>query len=228
MKLALVLTSLWFTVMPCLGEFRVWTNSDGQSAELELRSVKEHDGEKVGSFGMKSGRSVRLKRSQLSAEDAKLLDAWKPSEPDAFGEVLEDDLVILDDGRLQNYDHVSPKKYYMFYYTASWCGPCVAFTPTLVKWYDEHKSDAFEIILISSDRDKSDMLSYAKGKKMKWPHLKMSKVKQFKNKFKHPGGGIPNLVLCDLRANVIKSSYEKGAYIGPHEVMRHLDGLLSK
>ena len=194
MKLQLILTALMIAVMPCMAEFRIWTNADGKEAELNLRSVQEVNGEKVGLFGMKSGRTDRLKSSQLSPEDAKAMEAWKPRGPDVFAEALKDDLVILKDGRFENHDHDTPEKYYMFYYTASWCGPCVAFTPTLVKW----------------------------------PHLKMSKVKQFKSKFKHPGSGIPNLVLCDLQGKIIKSSYDKGSYIGPYEVMRHLDGLLSK
>ena len=72
------------------------------------------------------------------------------------------------------------------------------------------------------------MVKYAVGKQMQWPHLKLSKVSKFKKEFKHPGTGIPNLVLTDLEGNLIKTSYVDGNYVGPTVVMDHLEGLLKK
>ncbi|NJR41373.1 MAG: hypothetical protein HC767_00675 [Akkermansiaceae bacterium] len=61
---------------------------------------------------------------------------------------------------------------------------------------------------------------------MPWPQLKLSKVDNFKKEFKHPGKGIPNLVITDLQGKIIKSSYEGETYIGPRAVMSHLETLL--
>jgi len=72
------------------------------------------------------------------------------------------------------------------------------------------------------------MENYSVEKKMPWPQLKLSKVEKFKKEFKHPGTGIPNLVLCDLEGKLIKTSYVDGKYIGPHAVMQHLETLLAK
>ena len=100
----------------------------------------------------------------------------------------------------------------------------------MVEFYNAHKpkSDQFEIVLITSDSDEGDMESYAKDKEMKWPHLKMSKVEKFRKEFKHPGGGIPNLVLTDLQGKIIKASYEGSDYKGPTVVMNHLGSLLKE
>jgi hypothetical protein len=72
------------------------------------------------------------------------------------------------------------------------------------------------------------MENYTVEKKMPWPQLKLSKKDKFKKQFKHPGTGIPNLVLCDLEGNLVKTSYVDGKYIGPNAVMQHLETLLSK
>ena len=148
-----------------------------------------------------------------------------------FDDILDGNLVSLQGKSLKRFDATSkPTKYYLFYYTASWCGPCQKFTPSLVEFYNAHKpkSDQFEIVLITSDSDEGDMESYAKDKEMKWPHLKMSKVEKFRKEFKHPGGGIPNLVLTDLQGKIIKASYEGSDYKGPTVVMNHLGSLLKE
>jgi len=188
---------------------------------------------------MRNGKTISLKAADLSEADAKRLDEWKPAadataaaaKPSVFDEVLDGNLVKLEGKSLKKYELTKkPTKYYLFYYTASWCGPCQKFTPTLVEFYDKNKpaSDAFEIVLISSDQEEDAMEGYAVEKKMNWPQLKLSKVEKFKKEFKHPGGGIPNLVLTDLEGNIIKSSYEGADYKGPHVVMNHLGTLLKE
>lgn len=216
-------------------EFRTWTRSDGKTAELELLSVADADGGKTGEFKMRDGRKVKLKASVLSADDAKLLEEWQPEAPAApkaasvFDEILDGNLVKLNGKSLKSFkDMKKPEKYYLFYYTASWCGPCQKFTPSLVEFYEKNKNDTFEVILISSDKDEDSMEKYSLDKQMPWPQLKLSKVEKFAKEFKHPGGGIPNLVLCDLSGNLIKTSFEGENYIGPTSVMRHLETLLAE
>ena len=217
-------------------EFRTWTRSDGKSAELDLISTSGEGDTLEGSFKMKNGQSIDLAASDLSEADAELVKAWKPEETasvsdstSVFDDILDGNLEKLDGKRLKRYElEKKPTKYYLFYYTASWCPPCQKFTPSLVKFYDENKPsrDEFEIVLITSDSDDDAMEDYAKDKGMNWPHLKLSRVDKFKKEFQHPGGGIPNLVLTDLEGNLIKTSYEGRTYMGPTVVMNHLGGLL--
>lgn len=220
-------------------ESRTWTRSDGKTADLELIKVSGEKGAKIGTFKMRNGQTVDLAASSLSESDAKFLEEWKSdaalaaevekATASVFDEILEGNLEKLSGRSLKRYKpETKPNKYYLFYYTASWCPPCQKFTPDLVKFYKKHQSqlDAFEIVLISSDRDEKAMEGYAKDKKMVWPHLKLSKVDRFKRTFKHPGRGIPNLVLTDLEGNLIKTSYEGKTRVGPTSVMNHLGRLL--
>ncbi len=217
MKTILTTITLGLLTMSLHAEFRTWTNSDGKVAELDLQEVKEVDGEKVGSFKMRNGTKVTLKKSELSEEDSKALEIWTPGLPSVFDEVLTGNLEHLDGDKLvAKGDFSKPNKYYIFYYTASWCGPCQRYTPSLVEWYKSNKNSNFDIVLISSDRSKEAMEGYTKSKKMPWPHLKFSKSKTFKGKYDHGVRGIPALIVCDLEGKVL------GNYRGRHQELTEL------
>lgn len=221
---------------PLCAAFENWTNKEGKTIELDLVEVTGEGDAKEGVFQMRNGRRATIKMADLDAESAKRLAEWTPSSAagaqaaSVFDEVLDGNLMKLDGKKLKKYEPESkPTKYYLFYYTASWCGPCHKFTPSLVKFYNEHKpkkGDEFEIILVTSDDSEDAMDGYASELKMDWPHLKLSKADDFKKKFRHPGGGIPNLVLTDLQGKLIKTSYEGKNYVGPTVVMQHLGKLL--
>ncbi|MBK1828816.1 thioredoxin-like domain-containing protein [Haloferula rosea] len=183
-----------------------WTSSDGRTANMTLVEVTEEDGEKVGKFKLRNGKTTTIKASGLSEADAKRLAEWvdpnapEPAGPESvFDDVLEGNLLRLDGKSLKKCeDATQPQKYYVFYYTASWCPPCQAFTPSLVDWYNDNKNDNFELVLITSDRDEDSMEGYAKDKKMPWPQLKLKDASKFKSKFNHGVSGIPSLIVCDL------------------------------
>lgn len=220
--------------------FETWTNKDGKTAELELVKVTESGGEKTGEFKTRGGKTVTLKASDLADGESVRFDGWKPAtateetpaaSASVFDSILDGSLVRLQGKSLKRCeDATKPAKYYLFYYTASWCGPCQKFTPDLVEFYNAHKSKTndFELVLITSDSSEDDMKGYAIDKKMPWPQLKLSKVEKFRKEFKHPGGGIPNLVLTDLQGKIIKASYEGTEYKGPAVVMNHLGSLLKE
>lgn len=211
MKITPLLLALSLSTL-AYGAFEKWTSADGRSAEMNLLSVTEVDGEKVGKFSLRSGQTVELKASQLSDDDAKRLDEWKAEgaaggavgPESAFDDILDGNLVRLDGKRLKKCeDATKPEKYYVFYYTASWCGPCQAFTPSLVEWYNDNKNDNFELVLISSDQDEDAMEEYAAKKEMPWPQLKLRKAQDFKQEFEHGVRGIPSVIVCDLENKVI-------------------------
>jgi thiol-disulfide isomerase/thioredoxin len=224
-------------------EFRVWTRTDGKTAEMELVSVTGTSGAKSGQFMTRGGQTVSLPVSSMSDADALLLNGWTPSAaaaptapavaiagvPSVFDKLLDGNLEKLSGKSLKSCkDATKPAKYYLFYYTASWCGPCHKFTPSLVEFYNKNKNAEFELILITSDDDEKAMGDYAAEFKMPWPQLKLPKTEKFKKEFPYPGTGIPNLVLTDLHGKLIKGSYEDGKYIGPTVVMNHLGTLLKK
>jgi thiol-disulfide isomerase/thioredoxin len=224
-----------------LAEIQTWTNKNGVAVQIELLKVSSKSGELVGEFRMANGNATLIKSSDLSEADAKRLAEFKAPNPkdSAFGQVatsvydkfLEGDLLKLSGKSLKSCgDATKPTKYYLFYHTASWCPPCRKFTPSLVEFYNKNKpgNNEFEVILITHDKDDKAMEDYSVEKQMPWPQLKLSKSGRFQKEFKHPGRGIPNLVLTDLQGNLIKTSYEGENYIGPAAVMAHLGGLLKK
>lgn len=191
--------------------YETWTSADGRTASMELVSVADADGKKTGSFRMRSGKTVSLAEKDLSGEDAKRLAEWQdPNGPtevavaSVFDEVLEGNLLRLDGKKLKKCsDSTYPEKYYVFYYTASWCGPCHAFTPSLVKWYNDNKNANVEIVLITSDRDEKAMEGYAAEMNMPWPQLNLAKAKTFKGKFNHGVRGIPSVMVCDIEGKLL-------------------------
>ncbi len=209
-----ILLSLMLSGVACAG-FEQWTNKEGNTAELELINVSESDGEKSGVFKMRNGRTVTLKASDLAEADAQRLDEWQPAEATAestaagsgsvFDKYLDGNLVKLDGRSLKNHrEEVRPQKYLIFYYTASWCGPCQAYTPSLVEFYNKNKNDNFEIVLISSDSSEKAMEEYAREKEMPWPQLDLGRdTQRFKKEFEHGVTGIPSVVVCDLDGEIV-------------------------
>ena len=60
------------------------------------------------------------------------------------------------------------------YFSAHWCPPCRAFTPTLIKAYEAAKAAGlpFELVFVSSDEDEEGFDEYTKD--MPWPSVKFS------------------------------------------------------
>jgi len=215
MKTTLYLAIAISLSLPLSAAFESWTNKDGIAAELDLVEVTGEGDAKEGVFKMRNGRKVNIKAADLAEADAKRLQDWKPAAAAAdasgaasvFDEVLDGNLVMLDGKKLKKHELASkPEKYYVFYYTASWCPPCQAFTPSLVEFYKKHKNEKFELVLITSDSDEDDMEGYAVDKKMPWPQLKQSKAKSFKGKFDHGVRGIPSVIVCDLEGKIVSAN----------------------
>jgi len=214
MKTKLTIAFAISLVLPLSAAFENWTNKEGKTAQLDLVEVIGDADAKEGVFKMRNGRNVNIKQADLTEADAKRLAEWKPAAPEApagepsvFDEVLDGNLVMLDGKKLKKHEFASkPEKYYVFYYTASWCPPCQAFTPSLVEFYKKHKNEKFELVLITSDSDEDDMEGYAVDKKMPWPQLKQSKAKSFKGKFDHGVRGIPSVIVCDLEGKIVSAN----------------------
>lgn len=214
MKTTLTIAIAISLVLPLSAAFENWTNKEGKTAQLDLVEVIGDADAKEGVFKMRNGRNVNIKQADLTEADAKRLAEWKPAAPEApagepsvFDEVLDGNLVILDGKKFAKHELTAkPTKYYVFYYTASWCGPCQAFTPSLVDFYEKNKNENFELVLITSDRDEDSMEGYAKEKKMPWPQLKQSKVASFEKKFVHGVTGIPSVIVCDLEGKIVSAN----------------------
>jgi nucleoredoxin len=213
MNTTLSLTIALALILPLSAATETWTNKAGKTAQLELLEVTGEGDAMSGVFKMQNGTQVTLKAADLSEADAKRLAEWKPApaapaappaKPSVFDKMLDGNLLILDGKRLKKHEPVSkPTQYYVFYYTASWCPPCQAFSPSLVEFYNKNKNDKFELVLITSDRSEDAMEGYAAEKKMPWPQLKQSDAPSFKEKHDHGVKGIPSVIVCNLEGEII-------------------------
>lgn len=89
------------------------------------------------------------------------------------------------------------------YFSAHWCGPCRSFTPKLAEIYKaQAKSNNFEIVFVSSDKDDAAFKEYYK--EMPWLALPYDdrKLKAELSK-KYKVQGIPSFIILDGKGEVI-------------------------
>lgn len=145
-------------------------------------------------------------------------------------DVVKENLVKLDEGKLIPFDAEGwdGKKYFAIYYSAHWCGPCVAFTPDLARWYKRMSKahPEFELVFFSHDAGPEDMEAYMREMKMPWPAVKFEE----KEKIREWAGneGIPYLIVLDSDGNVVADSKKDGKFQGASAAMGDFTKLLRK
>lgn len=68
-------------------------------------------------------------------------------------------------------DYVNKNQYTLIDFWASWCGPCRAEMPTVVKAYSTYHKKGFEVIGVSFDSNKAAWVKAIKSLKLPWPHI---------------------------------------------------------
>ena len=86
---------------------------------------------------------------------------------------------------------------------ATWCGPCVGGLPSVIKAYNKHHADGFEIIGISLDMDEQKLKSFLKTKEIPWAQYFDGKGWQNKLAAKYGIQSVPATFLLDGDGKII-------------------------
>lgn len=239
MKQLIPIIALLFIILCSTASARTWTDNKGRSMEAEL--VRIENGDAV--FLLSSGMRTRFAVADLSDADQKFIkdstataEAASPAastrtelEETKLTKWLNTRLVAREGKSVKRFreSKVPQSDYIAFYYSASWCPPCKAFTPKLVDFYNKTRSkhDNFELVYISSDSNEDAQEKYMVDYEMPWPAVKYGDAKD-KMVREYAGSGIPCLVVVDRDGNVLADSYVNGKYVGPTTVMNQLGKML--
>jgi nucleoredoxin len=135
------------------------------------------------------------------------------------------DAMVDSDGNAAKVD-VEGSKVFALYYSASWCGPCRQFSPSLVKYVNEvaAANPKLTVVLVSSDEKDADMFKYMKEDKM--PFMAVPMAKSPSVLLGYAKGSIPQLTIVDRYGKVLADSWNGQQYIGPKVALAGLDKLL--
>lgn len=98
-------------------------------------------------------------------------------------------------------------QYYIYIYSASWCGPCRALMPKVVAQYPEMKANKVEIILISCDRVAEIAKNYIEHYKADIPGLHVSSQAAQKLPSGINPRGIPYAIIVDANGKVLSKGH---------------------
>lgn len=97
------------------------------------------------------------------------LTSGQPSIGDAYMDVK---LKNLDGKDVSLSDYIGGKnKYVLIDFWASWCGPCIKETPTLIEAYSKYKDKGFEIVGISLDNNQRYWENNVEKLNITWPQM---------------------------------------------------------
>lgn len=98
--------------------------------------------------------------------------------------------------------------YYIYLYSASWCGPCCREMPEIVELYDDiKKTGKVDIILFCQDKTPAAAKAFVKRFDIKFLTVMGSDDKVAKVPGHAPSGGIPHCIFVDRYGRTIRSGH---------------------
>lgn len=123
--------------------------------------------------------------------------------------------------KINLYDYLKGKKYVLVDFWASWCGPCRAENPHILKVFNKYKVKGFDVFAISLDDNKDRWVKAIKDDNMPWAQV--SDLKGWKNEAAQYYNitAIPMNFLVDGDGNIVAKNLRGEAL--DKEISRLLD-----
>jgi peroxiredoxin len=129
----------------------------------------------------------------------KNMEAMKPV---SIGQQAPDFELPTPDGKLVKLSDLRGK-YLLLDFWASWCAPCRAENPDILKQYNAYKDKGFTILGVSLDDNKQAWIKAIKDDKLAWTHV--SELKKWSGKITstYRVEGIPASFLLDPKGKIV-------------------------
>jgi thiol-disulfide isomerase/thioredoxin len=180
-----------------------------ESEEIEESEGKAKKKKKNKKKAKKSKSKKKAKEADEDAMDEESAEDSEEAEPEEKAKPATPKVVeALGKFKVFNSKPNLKAEYYIYLYSASWCGYCQQCMPVAVEQYKKMKtSRKVELILICGDKSEGEGKSYLKSKKLKSPAIMFSELQatQFQGL---PGCGMPGypaISVVDKEGNMIKN-----------------------
>lgn len=122
----------------------------------------------------------------------------------AVGQKFTDFTMQTPDGKeIKLSDYVGKGKVVLVDFWASWCGPCRREMPNLVEIYKKYKSQGFEIVGVSLDRDAEAWKKGIEQLHITWPQMSDLKYWDCEGARLYAVSSIPHTVLIDGEGTIL-------------------------
>jgi nucleoredoxin len=178
-------------------------------------------------FDARIGRTRRLPKIEMKPHFSPLVVALasllfstplRAQETSGLGAILP---AVLHDAEGKEVDPATLKgKTVALYFSAHWCPPCRAFTPSLVKFRDDNADKDFEIVFVSLDNSEGEKKTYINEMKMKWltvPGAGSKEAQSLAQKFQVRG--IPALIVLRPDGSVVTENGREDVMIAPDKAL---------
>lgn len=195
---------------------RTWRNKDTGTA-VEARPVALNM--KTVKLVTVAKKNITMPLEKLSDEDrawleehknvvGKPLSEWSSFPSGPVAEEMKGKTYMLENGKLKKKDGRLNPKYFILYFSASWCGPCRRNAPHSVEVYNNAVKDNpdVEVIMCNLDQSLEAAQKWAADNKMPWPVLLRQDLTGLAKKV--APSGIPTMILVDKDGKPIQSSQD--------------------
>lgn len=143
--------------------------------------------------------------AKKAVEDETEADDEEEKKDDGPGAVVE----AMKDVKFLGGKPSKKADYFIYLHSASWCGPCKAIMPDIVKEYRKMKKAGVEVILMGHDKDEKGVKSYLKSYKAKMPALVSTSDEAKAMPGNKAIGGIPHAIIVDKDGNIVREGHGK-------------------